>query len=133
MTTRYFSSSLLCALALVVAPIHVALAQAAAPADTSSSNAAPAAPPAPMTPAAPAPAETQAPPAPADTNVAPVAPTERPTTYTIVKGDSLWSIAHHFGTTVVSLRKANNLKKGALLHPGQVLQIPPATSDTTAK
>jgi nucleoid-associated protein YgaU len=33
---------------------------------------------------------------------------------------------------VVKLRKANNLKKGALLHPGQVLQIPPA-ADTTAK
>jgi LysM repeat protein len=50
-----------------------------------------------------------------------------------VKGDSLWSIAHKYGTTVVQLRKLNKLKKGALLHPGQVLQIPPAAGDTTTK
>jgi 5'-nucleotidase len=93
-------------------------------ADISSSNAAPAAP-------AAAPAATPAPAAPADTNAAPAtAPMERPATYTIVKGDSLWTIAHKYGTTVVKLRKLNNLKKGALLQPGQVLQMPPATSDT---
>jgi 5'-nucleotidase len=132
MTTRHFSSSIVCALAFtLVAPTSLLRAQTAAPADASSSNAAPAAP---ATPAAPAPAETPAPAAPADTNApSATAPTERPSTYTIVKGDSLWSIAHKFGTTVVKLRKANNLKKGALLHPGQVLQIPPATSDTTTK
>jgi LysM repeat protein len=129
MTTRYSSSLILCALAFafVVAPTLLSQAQTNAPADTSS-NAAPAAPPEPATTPAPAP--------PADTNAAPApapAPEERPSTYTIAKGDSLWSIAHKFGTTVVKLRKLNNLKKGALLHPGQVLQIPPATSDTTTK
>jgi len=134
MTTRHSSSSIVCALAfaLVVAPAFLARAQTAAPADASSSNAAPATPAAPA--AAPATATVAPVAAPADTNApAATAPTERPSTYTIASGDSLWTIAHKFGTTVVKLRKANNLKKGALLHPGQVLQIPPATSDTTTK
>jgi LysM repeat protein len=134
MTTRHSSSIILCALAFAfaVAPAFFARAQApaATPADASSSNAAPAAP--------PEPAATPAPAAPADTNAAPApapapTPEERPSTYTIVQGDSLWKIAHKFGTTVVKLRKLNNLKKGALLHPGQVLQLPPATSDTTTQ
>jgi len=128
MTTRHSSSPILCALAfaLIASPV-LSIAQTAAPADASSTNAAPAAP----TPAPAAP--TPAPAAPTETTTAPAAPTERPSTYTIAQGDSLWTIAHKFGTTVVKLRKANNLKKGALLHPGQVLQIPPATSDETAK
>ena len=120
MTTRCSSPSIVCALAfaLVASPL---LARAQTAADASSSNAAP---------AAPAPAMA----APADTNAASATdPTERPATYTIASGDSLWTIAHKFGTTVVKLRKLNNLKKGALLHPGQILQIPPAKSDTTTK
>jgi nucleoid-associated protein YgaU len=127
MTTRYSSSSTLCALALsfVLAPALLSQAQTAAPAA-----------PAPSAPATPAPAPAPAAPvaAPADTNApTATAPEERPATYTIVKGDSLWSIAHKYGTTVVQLRKLNKLKKGALLHPGQVLQIPPAAGDTTTK
>ena len=122
MTTRYPSLPTVSALAfaLVVAPAFLACAQNAM--DTSS-NAAPSAPTASVTtPPVAAPADTNAP-----------AATERPTTYTIVSGDSLWTIAHQFGTTVVKLRNANNLKKGALLHPGQVLKIPPAPSDKTTK
>jgi len=124
MTTRHSSSPILCALAfaLVASPL-LSRAQTAAPAEASSSNAAPVAPAA--TPAQTAPPDTNAPSA--------TAPTERPSTYTIAQGDSLWSIAHKYGTTVVKLRKLNNLKKGALLHPGQVLQIPPATSDAATK
>ena len=126
MITRFPSSSLLRALvfSLAVAPASLSLAQTAAPAEAST-NVAPAAP----TTAAPAPVA-----APVDTNAASTtAPTERPATYTIAQGDSLWTIAHKYGTTVVKLRKLNGLKKGALLHPGQVLKLPPATSDTTTK
>jgi nucleoid-associated protein YgaU len=117
MTTRHSSSPLLCALAfaLVASPVLSRAQTTNAPAETPAAPAAPAA-------VAPAPA------APSE---ATTAPTEHPSTYTIAQGDSLWTIAHKFGTTVVKLRKVNNLKKGALLHPGQVLQIPPATSDAT--
>jgi 5'-nucleotidase len=119
MTTRHFSSSILCALAfaLVASPLLSSAQTTNAPAE------------APAAPAAPAPA-APAPVAPADTTAT---TTERPSTYTIAQGDSLWTIAHKFGTTVVKLRKLNNLKKGALLHPGQVLQIPPATTDAGTK
>jgi len=110
------------AFAFLAAPVLCFAQTPAAPADT---NVAPAAPAAPVaTTPAPAPA------APADTTVP---ASERPATYTIAQGDSLWSIAHKYGTTVVALRKLNNLKKGALLHPGQVLQMPPAKADAAAK
>jgi nucleoid-associated protein YgaU len=134
MTHRPFSLSFLGALAaaFVASPlVSPAQTPGPAPADASSTNIAPAAPtPAPSTPGTPtAPVAT---PAPADTTAA--APTtERPSSYTIVQGDSLWTIAHKYGTTVVKLRKANKLKKHALLHPGQVLQIPPATTDAATK
>jgi LysM repeat protein len=121
MTSRLISSSLACVLAIsLVASPSIANAQAAAPASTPAP--APAAPTAPEAPAAPA-----ATPAPADTT------TDHPSTYTIAQGDSLWTIAHKFGTTVVKLRKLNNLKKGALLHPGQVIKLPAADSDASAK
>jgi LysM repeat protein len=72
--------------------------------------------------------------APADTAIA--GATERPATYTIVQGDTLWSIAHKYDTSIHALLKLNGLKKHALLHIGQVIKIPPATpaaTDSTAK
>jgi membrane-bound lytic murein transglycosylase D len=131
MTSRLTFSSILCTLAfsLVASPLlSHAQAPATTPADASSSNAAPAAP------AAPAPAA--APEAPADTNApSATAPTEQPTTYTMVKGDSLASVAKKFDTSIHALAKLNHIPKSMYrkLPTGKVLQIPPATSATTTK
>ncbi len=128
MNLRKSSAPLLCAaLAFAATPLLSFAADTTTPAPADASAA-----PAPA-PVITAPASTAAPTAtpaeppttaPVDTTVA---PSERPATYTIVQGDSLWKIAHTYGTTVVELRKVNDLKKGALLHPGQVLKLPPAT------
>ena len=57
-------------------------------------------------------------PARATEDVAPV------TTYTVGKGDSLWSIAKKNHLTVAELAKANSLGTGAALQPGKKLIIP---------
>ncbi len=43
--------------------------------------------------------------------------------YIVQPGDTLWSIARQFGTTVEALRSANGLD-GNLIWPGQVLYLP---------
>jgi LysM repeat protein len=50
--------------------------------------------------------------------------TERPATYTVVSGDTLWDLSHKFNCSIKALKTLNKLKKNAL-KPGQVLQIPP--------
>ncbi len=51
-------------------------------------------------------------------NVAPVS------TYTVERGDSLWSISKKHGLTVSELAKANSLSTGTALKPGRKLIIP---------
>ena len=57
-------------------------------------------------------------PAKAVENVAPVS------TYTVERGDSLWSIAKKNGLSVSELAKANSLPTGTALKPGRKLIIP---------
>ena len=45
-------------------------------------------------------------------------------TYTVRPGDTLWTIARRFGTTVQNLVRANNIADPNLIYPGQVLTIP---------
>ena len=51
-------------------------------------------------------------------NVAPVS------TYTVERGDSLWSIAKKNGLTVAGLAKANSISTGTALKPGRKLIVP---------
>ncbi|AOS46408.1 Muramidase-2 precursor [Lacunisphaera limnophila] len=62
-------------------------------------------------------AVTVTPPKPVE-NVAPVS------TYTVERGDSLWSISKKHGLTVAELAKANSLASGVALKPGRKLIIP---------
>ena len=52
--------------------------------------------------------------------------TPSPNVYTVVKGDSLYSIAQKFNTTVSNLKSLNNLSSN-LLSIGQILKIPSST------
>lgn len=45
-------------------------------------------------------------------------------TYVVQSGDSLWSIARRFGTTVDAIAAANNLVNPDLIYPGDVLHLP---------
>ena len=53
-----------------------------------------------------------------------------PNTYTVVAGDSLYSIAKKFNTSVNELKRLNNLSSN-LLTIGQVLKVPSGNNNTT--
>jgi LysM repeat protein len=48
--------------------------------------------------------------------------------YVVVAGDTLYSIAQRFGTTVAAIQRANGIVNPALIRAGQKLTIPPAGS-----
>ncbi len=52
-------------------------------------------------------------------------------TYTVKKGDSLWSISKRYNVSMSELLEANNLKRDAVLRIGQQLQIPVEGSTAT--
>ncbi|MBI5300650.1 MAG: LysM peptidoglycan-binding domain-containing protein [Chloroflexi bacterium] len=73
---------------------------------------------------APASALTPTPVAGATPTPVPVSPAGGPTTYTVQRGDWLYSIARKFGVTVSGLLAANPGINANFVYPGQVLNIP---------
>ncbi|MEE8130832.1 MAG: DUF5715 family protein [Vicinamibacterales bacterium] len=47
-------------------------------------------------------------------------------TYQVRRRDTLWRISRRYGTTPSALRRVNRLES-SLIHPGQILTIPPST------
>jgi len=70
---------------------------------------------------------TAASPTPASTPT--VAPQAR--AYTVQAGDTLWSIAQDFGTSVDDLASANAIEVSDLIYEGQILVLPPVEGSST--
>ena len=52
---------------------------------------------------------------------------KRPSTYTVSRGDTLYSIAWRYRTTVSALARANRLRPPYTIYPGQTLRLTKAT------
>lgn len=57
----------------------------------------------------------------------PVPPTQA--TYTVQRGDTLWSIARRFNIPPATLAQVNNIANANLIYVGQVLRIPSSTTN----
>ena len=44
--------------------------------------------------------------------------------YKVVQGDSLYTIAHHFNTTIENILKFNNIPNTNIIYTGQTIVIP---------
>lgn len=67
-------------------------------------------------------------PTPAPTKLAANGPVGPGGKRTVVKGETLFSVAKNENTTIAALAKANGLTLNAMLKPGQVLTIPSASA-----
>lgn len=56
--------------------------------------------------------------------VIPVDDTTPISSYVVRPGDSLWSIAQRYGTTVDNIIAVNNLQNPNTIYPGQIISIP---------
>ncbi len=54
-------------------------------------------------------------------------------TYTVEKGDTLYSISRKYGVSVTALKQENNIKNDNIIFVGQKLSIPGKESEKTAK
>lgn len=52
-------------------------------------------------------------------------------TYQVTSGDTIWDISQRFGVSMNSIISANNLGNGAVIHPGQRLEIPGSSVTAT--
>lgn len=59
------------------------------------------------------------------------APSAGASSYTVRAGDSLYGIARRLGVSLPSLLTANGLSLSSVIHPGQRLTVPSATTPTT--
>jgi len=59
----------------------------------------------------------------ASTNPNPLLSTSRRIRYKVRSGDSLWRIAHRFGTSVKALARSNQLSTKSLIRPGDTLWV----------
>ena len=60
----------------------------------------------------------------AEDALAGMTPVEFPIKYTVVAGDSLWSISRKYKTTVAAICELNGIKENAILKIGKILYIP---------
>ena len=60
----------------------------------------------------------------AEDALANLTPVEFPIKYTVVAGDSLWSISRKYKTTVSAICELNGIKENAILKIGKILYIP---------
>ena len=69
--------------------------------------------------------------APAATSPTLVPTATKHASHTVVRGDTVWDLARHYGSTVTAIIDANGLDSRATIHVGDTLTIPGATAKTT--
>ena len=62
----------------------------------------------------------------------PVPSSAKAVTHTVKRGDTVWDLARHYGSTVTAIVDANGLDARATIHVGETLTIPHASKATAA-